>query len=65
MRRSQVVTMTGGGPGDSTETLNLFVYKNAFRFFDLGYASAVGYVLMIMMLVLTYIYVRLLLRGSK
>lgn len=61
----QVVTLTGGGPGDSTETLNYFVYQNAFRFFDMGYASAVGYILMLMMFVMTYIYVRLLLKGSK
>ena len=61
----QVVTMTNGGPGDSTETLNFFVYENAFRFFDMGYASAVGYLLMIMMFVMTYIYVRLLLQGQN
>jgi multiple sugar transport system permease protein len=61
----QVVTMTGGGPGNSTETLNYFVYENAFRFFDMGYASAVGYILMLIMLVMTYIYVRLLLKGSR
>ena len=57
--------MTFGGPGNSTETLNFFVYENAFRFFDMGYASAVGYILMLMMFVMTYIYVRLLLGGSK
>jgi len=61
----QVVTMTGGGPGNSTVTLNFFVYQNAFRFFDMGYASAVGYILMLLMFVMTYIYVRLLLKGSK
>lgn len=61
----QVVTMTRGGPGDSTQTLNFFVYQNAFRFFDFGYASAVGYLLMILMFVMTYIYVRLLLREAK
>ena len=61
----QVVTMTNGGPGDATETLNFFVYENAFRFFDMGYASAVGYILMIMLFVMTYIYVRLLLQEQN
>ena len=32
--------MTGGGPGDATETLSLHIYKSAFLFFDMGYAGA-------------------------
>ena len=60
----QVVTLTGGGPGNATETLNFFVYKNGFRFFDMGYASALGYILMVIMLVAAYFYVRSLLRSE-
>lgn len=60
----QVVTLTGGGPGNATETLNFFIYKNAFRFWDLGYASAVGYILMIMLFIMTYLYVRLLMKEN-
>jgi ABC-type sugar transport system permease subunit len=32
--------MTGGGPGDATETISLHIYKTAFKFFDMGYAGA-------------------------
>ncbi|WP_316979573.1 carbohydrate ABC transporter permease [Shumkonia mesophila] len=32
--------MTGGGPGDATETLSLHIYKAAFLFFEMGYAGA-------------------------
>ena len=32
--------MTGGGPGDATETISLHIYKVAFQFFDMGYAGA-------------------------
>ncbi len=60
----QVVTLTGGGPGNATETLNYFVYKNGFRFFDMGYASALGYILMVIMLVAAFFYVRSLLRSE-
>ena len=60
----QVVTLTGGGPGNATETLNYFVYKNGFRFFDMGYASALGYILMAIMFVAAYFYVKSLL-GDK
>jgi len=32
--------MTGGGPGNATETISLHIYKSAFLFFDMGYAGA-------------------------
>lgn len=32
--------MTGGGPGEATETISLHIYKSAFLFFDMGYAGA-------------------------
>ncbi len=32
--------MTGGGPGDATETVSLYIYKSAFQFFNMGYAGA-------------------------
>lgn len=41
----QVVTTTGGGPGRSTETLNFYVYQQGFSFLDIGYASAVSWIL--------------------
>ena len=61
----QIVTMTGGGPGDATQALNYFVYLNGFRFFDLGYASALGYLLLLMMLIAAYFYVRALLGDNQ
>ena len=32
--------MTGGGPGFSSETLNIYAYNQAFYYFNFGYASA-------------------------
>jgi len=61
----QVVTMTGGGPGDATQTLYYFIYKVAFRNLDMGYASAVSYILVIVMELFAFLYVRTLLRGAK
>ncbi|HEX9116152.1 MAG TPA: sugar ABC transporter permease, partial [Anaerolineae bacterium] len=56
----QVVTMTGGGPGDSTQTLNFFVYNVGFRFFDFGYAAALSYILMAILYGVAYFYIRAL-----
>ena len=61
----QIVTMTGGGPGDATQALNYFVYINGFKFFDFGYASALGYLLLILMLIAAFFYVRSLLGGNE
>ncbi len=35
-------TLTAGGPGTSTQTIAIFLYRNAFADFDQGYASAVA-----------------------
>ncbi|MEM7342653.1 MAG: sugar ABC transporter permease [Chloroflexota bacterium] len=56
----QVVTMTGGGPGRATQTLNHYVYHTAFVTLDMGYASALSYVLIIAMSIFAYFYVRAL-----
>ena len=56
----QVVTMTGGGPGRATQTLNHYVYQTAFVTLDMGYASALSYVLIIAMSIFAYFYVRAL-----
>ena len=60
----QVVTMTGGGPGTSTVTLPYSIYETAFRFFDLGYAAAVAYLLAAVMLVLAVIYSRMVMERA-
>lgn len=39
------MVMTDGGPGTSTLALYQQVYTTAFTFFDMGYASAMGYIL--------------------
>jgi multiple sugar transport system permease protein len=37
--------MTGGGPGNSSLVLYHYMWRTAFRFFDMGYASAIGFVI--------------------
>jgi multiple sugar transport system permease protein len=41
-----VYVLTGGGPGTTTEFLSLYLYRVAFRFSDLGQASALAVVVM-------------------
>lgn len=50
-----IYMMTQGGPLDSTNVLVYAVYKNAFEYFKIGQASAIAYVLFVIILVLTLI----------
>ncbi len=61
----QVVTLTGGGPGRATETMNYYVYKSGFNFYDMGYASALAYLLVTTMFVFAFFYVRFIMKGDK
>ena len=60
-----VVTMTGGGPGRSTETVNYFIYKTGFRFFDMGYASAMAYLLVAGLFIFAFLYVKNVIRTNR
>ena len=35
--------MTGGGPLDSTLSVNLYIYQQAFSFYKMGYAATLGF----------------------
>ena len=50
-----IYLMTQGGPFDSTNVLVYAIYKNAFEYFNIGKASAIAYVLFVIILVLTLI----------
>jgi multiple sugar transport system permease protein len=47
--------MTGGGPGRSTLFYNLYLFQNAFRFYKMGYASALAWVMLLIILALTLV----------
>jgi ABC-type sugar transport system permease subunit len=51
--------MTGGGPLDSTLSVAMYVYEQGFRFLNLGYASAVAYVLFVAIITLAFLQFRL------
>ena len=53
----QVFVMTGGGPANATETLSLYVYQVGFRFFDVGYATAMSFILLILTTVISNFFI--------
>lgn len=48
-----IQAITQGGPGNSTTVLSLFIYQNAFRYYEMGYASAISWALFLIILLFT------------
>jgi multiple sugar transport system permease protein len=48
-----IFVITGGGPGTSSETLNLYLYQQAFSYYDIGYASAIVVVFFVLVMLVT------------
>lgn len=55
---AQVYVMTNGGPGNSTLFYVLYLYRQAFQFDNMGYASAMAWVLFVIVLALTVVVIR-------
>lgn len=61
----QVILMTGGGPGDATETIVHLIYKTAFRDLEFGLASAQAVVLFIITLIFGVVQYRIMYRKGE
>jgi len=55
-----IYTLTGGGPGNATQTVSFTVYKTAFQYFYTGEGSAWAFILLIIIIGLSSILIRLL-----
>jgi multiple sugar transport system permease protein len=51
-----VYLLTEGGPGSSTETISVYMYRLGFQFFRTAQASALGYIMLFAVVVLTSLY---------
>jgi multiple sugar transport system permease protein len=54
-----VYLLTGGGPADATMVMSTLVYNKAFYTMDLGYASSLGVLMLLVLSVIGVIYLRL------
>ena len=54
--------LTRGGPVDKTMVLNIFAYQQTFQFFNFGYGSAVGFLVLVLNVGLTILYLSII-RG--
>jgi ABC-type sugar transport system permease subunit/ABC-type glycerol-3-phosphate transport system substrate-binding protein len=56
---TQAYIMTQGGPDDSTMFYAYYLFNNAFRYFKMGYASALAWILFLFILALTLVQLKL------
>jgi len=55
---AQAYIMTQGGPGDTTLMYALYLYRNAFEYFKMGYGSALAWFMLVVILLCTYLIMR-------
>ena len=60
----KVFALTGGGPGNATETLSMYVYRQGFKFFEVGTASAAAMVMLAVAGLLASVYAARILRPG-
>ena len=50
-----IFVISGGGPGTSSETINLYLYQTAFAFYNMGYAAAMTVVFFVIILLISLV----------
>lgn len=58
-----IYVMTEGGPGEASETLNIYLFSSAFQYYRMGYASSIAIIFLAIILCVCLILIRI--RRSK
>ncbi|HWL67025.1 MAG TPA: sugar ABC transporter permease [Geminicoccus sp.] len=53
-----LLILTNGGPANSTMVLSLYAFQTAYRAFDFGYAGALSVVMLLLLMLFCFLYVR-------
>jgi multiple sugar transport system permease protein len=59
-----ITNTTNGGPADATKVVPIRLYETAFRFFDLGYAAAIGLSMLAVTILMANLFMRTLRRRG-
>ena len=54
-----IVVATGGGPGSSTESLTMYIFKTALTFGNYGYAAAISFILLVLVVIFALVFLSL------
>ena len=53
-----IYLVTGGGPGNVTETISFYTYLQGFKFFSLGYTAAMAFIQLIVITVIAQVFLK-------
>ena len=53
-----IFVLTRGGPGTTTEVISYHIYQQAFRYLEIGKASAMSYLLLLMIVPVAFLFIR-------
>ena len=59
-----IFMLTQGGPGTATQTLVYQAYLNGFKYYDMGFAAAIAWVMVVPMIGLTFLYTKYVFRKA-
>ena len=62
---TNVYIMTQGSPGGATETMSFFIYRQGFRTFNFGYASAASVLMLVLTVIIAQTVVKRAFRSEK
>lgn len=54
-----IFVLTRGGPGTTTEVISYHIYQQAFRFLEIGKASAMSYLLLLIIIPIAFVFVKI------
>lgn len=55
----KIYATTRGGPGTSTFTLSFYIWQEGLRFFEIGYAAALTWIMLIIIITLCQVYIKI------
>lgn len=54
----KMYTLTGGGPGNATETITFYIFRHGFKYFETGYSAAASLIMVLMILIFSSGYLK-------
>ena len=60
-----IVVTTGGGPGSATESLTMYIFDTALTFGNFGYAAAISFVLLVLVILFATLFLSLMRRVTR
>lgn len=60
----KIFVLTAGGPGMVTEVISIFIYRCAFKILEIGRASAIAFLVLIVIGVIIQFYIKMMRRGG-